>query len=272
MSIKGHTMDGVFEYLEGLTFYGTLTAIFVAFGVWYFWWHILPKIRVYDHSKRILNEIVPKIGEDIDKIEKNIKSLETSVQTVSSEIIDTRTALENNNKILKGIGKYLPKHTKKLDEIQVMIDESNRQIIKEVKKSSGRTFVAGFEEADDITPDTPFSLDPDSHIGESTEDILDELTIEDIKGLVRKDRTLQTFSGQERRRQPNRRSGSDRRQKTVSIRADKRSGNDRRSGRDRRDDRTIGHLQKLGKIVDALNDDTATPGKRLRRKSRIDSF
>lgn len=264
-------MDGLFDYLEGLTFYGTLTAIIVAFGVWYFWWHILPKIRAYDHAKRILDDIVPKIGEDIDKIEKHMRALATSIKTMSKQY-------ENNSKLLeegkKTIDEYIPLFVRSFEDIQNNIGRSNRRIVEKMNSLGGRTFAHGFEEDnDDITPDVPFSIDPDSHIGESTEDILDELTIEDIKGFIRKDRTLQTFTGQERRHQPNRRSGKDRRQKTVSIRSDRRTQPERRSGRDRRQDRTIGHLQKLGKIVDALSeDDTSVSGRRPRRKSRIDDI
>ena len=70
-------MDGAFKFLEGLTFYGTLMALAVMAGMWYFWWHVLPKIRLYDQSRKLLNVIVPKIGDDIDNIEKEVTGLKS---------------------------------------------------------------------------------------------------------------------------------------------------------------------------------------------------
>jgi hypothetical protein len=129
---------------------------------------------------------------------------------------------------------------------------------------------------DELTTDIPFSIDEDSRqmIGESTEEILDELTIDDIRGFIRKDKTLRGYDGEERRTvAPERRSGRDRRQKTVSIRSERRTGTDRRTGRDRRQDRTIGQLNKLSKIVDVLHDDDPLlDSSRKRRSPRIQDF
>ena len=85
-------MGDAFKFLEGLTFYGTLAALAVMAGMWYFWFHILPKIKAYDHSRKLLEIIVPKIGDDLNIIEQATnearESLTKSLIAIAEELSD----------------------------------------------------------------------------------------------------------------------------------------------------------------------------------------
>ena len=260
-------MGDALKFLEGLTFYGTLAALAVMAGMWYFWFHILPKIKAYDQSRKILEIIVPKIGDDLNIIEQGVNEAR---ETLTKSLIAIAEELREHREILEHNASQHPDYHNRLDEIMRVQKSQGRRILNYIARLEGKdTYDYDSEVYNRENLDEEESYNP---VGGDTEMILDELSIEDIRGIIRNDRTLFPHQGEERRSYLDRRDGIERRRTEVIKKGDDRRLFKRRSGKDRREEKTIGHLKKLSQIVDALQGDPETNVDRLRRRSRISDF
>ena len=213
-----------------------------------------------------MEKIVPKIGEDLNRIEEGVIEAR---QTLTKSLVHIAEELSEHRILINAHTEQLPLYHKNMQEVMRLIKSSNRRLLNAISNLNGGKnyeYDDFFEESDEVD-DTPYNP-----VGGDTEIIMDELSIEDIRGIVRSDKSLFKHIGEEKRSYRDRRSGIDRRRRDISPKGDDRRLFDRRSGKDRREEKTIGHLRKLSQIVDVLQDNPNASVDGLRRRSRINDF